>query len=100
MKIAFAGKGGSGILLAVTGPFGADDLGVARYHSKVSAAERLEPENRLALRDMQALVDRTTQDWARFQRDAVRFHLRNARAGRDLAEQVDPGFVPGPLSVH
>jgi hypothetical protein len=59
-----------------------------------------EPENLLALHELRALVDLTTQDWDRFQRDAVRFHLRNAKAwgnasaGRDLADQVDPGFLP------
>jgi ABC-type sulfate transport system substrate-binding protein len=43
--------------------------------------------------------DRTRQDWDRFQRDAVQFHLRNAkawgnaRAGRDLADQIDPEFT-------
>jgi hypothetical protein len=58
---------------------GGDLLTVVGRSAHVRAAERgdvrpagrLEPENRLALHDMQAFVDGTTQDWARFQRDAV-----------------------------
>lgn len=79
----------------------------------VRAAERgdvrpiglLEPENRAALRAMRSLVDGVDKDWPRYQRQAVEFHLRNAaawasdRAGRDLAEQVDPDYVPGPVPV-
>jgi len=75
----------------------------------VRAAERgdaspiggLEPRNRAALEDMRALVDRTGKDWAAYQRQAVEFHLRNAvawanaRAGEDLAGQVDPDFALG-----
>ncbi|TDQ04225.1 ATP-binding protein [Labedaea rhizosphaerae] len=86
---------------------GGDLLTTLGRSAHVRAAERgelrpisgLEPENLLALHELRALVDRTTQDWDRFQRDAVRFHLRNAqawgnaRAGRDLAEQIDPGFT-------
>lgn len=79
----------------------------------VRAAERgdvrpigqLEPENRAALRTMRSLVDAVDKDWPRYQRQAVEFHLRNAaawasgRAGRDLAEQIDPDYVPGPVPV-
>ncbi|MGQ0840808.1 ATP-binding protein [Actinokineospora sp.] len=79
----------------------------------VRAAERgvvrpidaLEPENRAALRAMRSLVDGVEKDWPTYQRHAVDFHLRNARAwandraGRDLADQVDPDFVPGPVAL-
>ncbi|SDD02424.1 ATP-binding protein [Actinokineospora iranica] len=79
----------------------------------VRAAERgdlrpidtLEPENRDALRAMRTLVDGVEKDWPTYQRQAVEFHLRNARAwasdraGRDLADQVDPDFVPGPVAL-
>jgi CO dehydrogenase maturation factor len=40
-----------------------------------------------------------------FTRQAVEFHLKNARAwanaatGRDLTAQVDPGFVMGPVPL-
>ncbi|WP_054811991.1 ATP-binding protein [Nocardia arizonensis] len=72
----------------------------------VRAAERgmirpiteLEPSNLAALATIRATVDATTRDWVVYQRQAVEFHLRNARAwaGEDAAQQVDPGFVPGP----
>jgi CO dehydrogenase maturation factor len=40
------------------------------------------------------------KDRARYQADAVRLHLRNAEAwaGPELADQVDPDFVPGVLT--
>jgi CO dehydrogenase maturation factor len=76
----------------------------------VRAAERgdsrpidhLEDANRAALDTLRRAVDACPQDWARYQRQAVEFHLRNAaswgneRTGLDLAAQVDPDFVPGP----
>ena len=79
----------------------------------VRAAERgevrpiaaLEPENRSALAAMVDLVKRTPKDWLRFQQQAVEFHQRNAaawangRSGSDLADQIDPGFVPGPEAL-
>jgi len=74
----------------------------------VRAAERgtprpmdaLESANRAALESVLAALDATERDWAAYHRDTVEFHLRNARAwanqslGRDLADQVDPDFVP------
>ncbi|GAA2970844.1 ATP-binding protein [Actinokineospora diospyrosa] len=92
---------------------GADLLTWIGRSDHVRAAERgeirpigaLEPDNRDALRSMRALVDTVEKDWAKFHRQTVQFHLRNAsawangRAGRDLAEQVDPGFVAGPVSL-
>ncbi|MFC0430112.1 ATP-binding protein [Kutzneria buriramensis] len=72
--------------------------------SHVRAAERgrvlpvseLEPDNLAALDTIRAELDGTTRDWAAYQRQAVEFHLRNARAwaGEDLAAQVDPDFIP------
>ncbi|ASR34388.1 ATP-binding protein [Prauserella marina] len=74
----------------------------------VRAAERgaarpigeLERENLATLDTMLSTVDATERDWARYQRQAVEFHLRNANAwaGSELAEQVDPGFVLSPLA--
>jgi CO dehydrogenase maturation factor len=60
----------------------------------------LEPGNAAALDVMRELVDGVVKDWAKFQRQAVEFHLRNAaawgdaRAGMNLADQVDPDFLP------
>jgi CO dehydrogenase maturation factor len=72
--------------------------------SHVRSAERgrvlpiteLEPENLAALDTIRAELDGTVRDWAAYQRHAVEFHLRNARAwaGEDLAAQVDPDFIP------
>jgi CO dehydrogenase maturation factor len=104
-----------------------DDLLVSIGHSDwVRAQERgrpprfelLEEPNRAALRTMHAAADARHQhrDWARYTRQMVHFHLRNAeswgneRTGTDLAAQVDPAFVlseatadrygsdPGPLA--
>ncbi|MGV9302584.1 MULTISPECIES: ATP-binding protein [unclassified Nonomuraea] len=65
----------------------------------------LEPANAEALSVLLKHVDAQEKDWERFGRQAAEFHLRNARAwanertGRDLAEQIDPGFVYGPASL-
>ena len=62
----------------------------------------LEPNNRTALARLQLEVDSVPQDWPKFTRQAVQFHLKNARAwgdratGVDLGAQVDPDFVMGP----
>lgn len=63
----------------------------------------LEPENRAVLARVHELADaaHAGRDWARFTAQMVDFHLRNARswgnakAGADLAEQVDPEFRMG-----
>lgn len=79
----------------------------------VRAAERgrarpitaLEQDNLDALATMLSTVDATPRDWERFHRQAVEFHLRNARSwgndrtGEDLAAQIDPDFVPGPAAL-
>ena len=56
----------------------------------------LEKDNLEALDAIRAELDGTVRDWAAYQRQAVEFHLRNARAwaGEGLAAQVDPGFIP------
>lgn len=85
-------------------------LGWISGSGHVRAAERgkarpiteLEPRNLSTLRAMHAAVDAEQRDWARYQRQAVEFHLRNAAAwaGDSLVAQVDPEFVLGPrLSV-
>lgn len=89
-----------------------DDLLVTVGHSDwVRAMEKgrpprfdlLEDTNRRALGTLQAAADATYEqrDWARYTRQMVHFHLKNAqswgnaRTGADLAAQVDPDFVLG-----
>ncbi|WP_242905460.1 ATP-binding protein [Actinomadura terrae] len=58
----------------------------------------LEERNESALDLMLAEVDARAKDWDKFQRQAVEFHVKNARswasraAGEDLETQVDPEF--------
>jgi CO dehydrogenase maturation factor len=71
-------------------PFGIEDLG---------------ENDRVALATLQAAVDGQRKDWEKFTRQAIEFHVKNARAwanaaiGEDLEAQVDPGFVLGPASL-
>jgi CO dehydrogenase maturation factor len=65
----------------------------------------LSPEARTAIASLRDAVDSRPRDWAKLARQATEFHLRNARAwansatGKDLAGQVDPGFIMGPQSM-
>jgi CO dehydrogenase maturation factor len=89
-----------------------DDLLVTVGHSDwVRAMEKgrpprfelLEKPNRAALRTMRAAADAAYEhrDWARYTRQMVHFHLKNAeswgneKTGADLASQVDPAFLLG-----
>ncbi|WP_164419832.1 ATP-binding protein [Streptomyces salinarius] len=89
-----------------------DDLLVTVGHSDwVRAMEKgrpprfelLEEVNGRALCTLHTAADATYElrDWARYTRQMVHFHLKNAhswgneRTGADLAAQVDPGFVLG-----
>ena len=92
---------------------GASLLGLVPQSAWVRAADRgtpppfdaLEPAVRRTLAALHDELDRTERDWPAYHRDTVRFHLRNAQAwanrsvGADLAEQVDPDFVPGPARL-
>ncbi|WP_068687757.1 ATP-binding protein, partial [Thermobifida halotolerans] len=92
-----------------------DALSVCLTHSEfVRAMEKgrypdfgtLEEDNLKALAWMRDLVDATEKDWARFTRQNVEFHLRNAArwanaaTGVDLAAQVDPEFTMGPRALE
>ncbi|TYC10536.1 ATP-binding protein [Actinomadura syzygii] len=58
----------------------------------------LEDTNTAALDRMRAEVDARVKDWDKYQRQAVEFHVKNARSwanratGENLEAQVDPGF--------
>jgi CO dehydrogenase maturation factor len=71
-------------------PFGIEDLGEG---------------DRVALATLRAAVDDQRKDWEKFTRQAIEFHVKNARAwanaaiGEDLEAQVDPDFVLGPASL-
>ncbi|HEY2574801.1 MAG TPA: ATP-binding protein [Streptosporangiaceae bacterium] len=61
----------------------------------------LSPGTQASLTTLQHTLDARVKDWPAFTRQAVEFHLKNARAwasatvGEDLTTQVDPGFVVG-----
>ena len=67
--------------------------------------EDLEDANRTALARLKDAVDAREPNWPKFGRQAVEFHVKNARAwansaaGADLTSQVDPEFVFGPATV-
>lgn len=87
---------------------GSELAGVLDRSAHVRAGDRgaardigtLEAHNAAVLDSLRRQVDAVPKDWARYQADAVRFHLRNAEAwaGPELADQVDPEFVPGALT--
>ncbi|MGH3899520.1 MAG: AAA family ATPase [Pseudonocardiaceae bacterium] len=72
----------------------------AAEQGRAPAFDSLEPEVRQALDAVLAELDDVQRDWTAYHRGTVHFHLRNASAwanqsvGRDLAEQVDPEFLP------
>lgn len=92
-----------------------DDLLVCLEHSRyVRSLEQgrplgldsLEAANRTALARMREAVDATRKDWAKFTRQAVDFHVKNALSwanravGDDLTAQVDPDFaIPTDLAL-
>ncbi|WP_026404577.1 ATP-binding protein [Actinomadura rifamycini] len=71
------------------------------------AGVALEEGNEAALSRMRAEADSRVKDWEKFQRQAVEFHVKNARSwasravGEDLENQVDPAFrFPEPTDLH
>ncbi|MGH8964264.1 MAG: ATP-binding protein [Actinomycetes bacterium] len=92
---------------------GDDLVGWFGQSAWVRAAERgdvapigaLEPANLAVLDAVLAALDARERDWGAYHRGTVEFHLRNAAAwanralGRDLADQVDPDFVPGTVAA-
>ncbi|MGH2874701.1 MAG: ATP-binding protein, partial [Solirubrobacteraceae bacterium] len=74
----------------------------AAEQGRIALLDALEPAHLRALDLLRDAVDAREKDWARFQRQAIDFHLRNAQAwantaaGADLSTQVDFDFVHGP----
>ena len=64
------------------------------------------PQARAALAELQHAVDARARDWETFTRQAIEFHLKNARAwasaatGEDLTTQIDPEFTMGPQPAN
>lgn len=62
----------------------------------------LEPGNVQALGVLLSTLDARPKDWEKFGRQAIEFHIKNAKAwanravGADLTAQIDPEFVFGP----
>lgn len=85
-----------------------DDL-VAVFHQspfvkktdrgEMLSISKLELKNKKSLRKIVSVIDSQKKDWAKFYRQAVEFHIKNAEswanasAGKDLKKQVDPQFV-------
>jgi len=71
----------------------------AMEQGQTRGLDELEPGNLAALEQLLRRVDACRKDWPKFTRQAVEFHLRNARAwanravGEDLTSQVDPAFA-------
>ncbi len=84
---------------------GADLLTWCEQSAAVRALEQgrpgvpLEEANRRALDTMRQALDARPKDWPKYQRQAVEFHVKNARSwaskavGEDLEAQVDPAFT-------
>jgi CO dehydrogenase maturation factor len=92
---------------------GEEPLAWIRHEPAVRAMEQgrpfglgdLSPGTAAALSAIQARLDATARDWARYASVAAEFHRRNAgawaseRAGEDLTAQVDPSFTIGSPAV-
>jgi CO dehydrogenase maturation factor len=69
------------------------------------ALSDLSPATLSALDVLRSRLDGQSRDWAKYTRQAVEFHVRNARSwasaavGEDIAGQVDPDFVLAPEAV-
>jgi len=85
-------------------------IGWIGYEPAVRAMEQglpltladLSPGTSHALDALHKTLDAQVKDWAKFTRQAVDFHLKNARAwanaatGTDLSRQIDPDFAIDP----
>ncbi|NRQ31945.1 ATP-binding protein [Nonomuraea sp. NN258] len=92
---------------------GVDLVACLRHSPAIRAMERgrpfslvdLDPDDVEVLRTLSRHLDAQDKDWARFGRQAIWFHLRNAQTwanratGQDLTAQIDPDYVFGPAQV-
>lgn len=69
---------------------------------EVLPISKLEIANQQSIEDAVTLVDKQKKDWPKFYRQAIKFHIKNAKSwanastGKDLAKQVDSQFVLRP----
>ena len=84
-----------------------DDLIGAIYQSQfvkkidrgqIVPLSELEVQNKKSVQDIISVIDNQKKDWNKFYRQAVEFHIKNAKswantaAGKDLTKQIDPNF--------
>ncbi len=73
---------------------------------EVLPLSQLEPENHDALKKIIAFVNAQKKDWQKFYRQAVEFHIKNAKSwansatGKDLTMQIDPNFMLEPDTIY
>jgi CO dehydrogenase maturation factor len=100
--VAFLREHAAGDLL---GWFGYEPAVRAMEQGRPLRLDDLSPATRAALGVVQDRLDAQRRDWAKYTRQAVEFHLKNARTwasaavGEDLAGQVDPDFSFGPHAL-
>jgi CO dehydrogenase maturation factor len=65
---------------------------------QVTAISNLEAVNKKAMYAIISVIDEQKKDWEKFYRQAVEFHIRNAKSwanssiGKDVTKQIDPTF--------
>ena len=84
-----------------------DDLVAVVYQSsfvkkidrgQIIPLSELELQNKESVKKIVAVIDNQKKDWHKFYRQAVEFHIKNAKSwaniasGKDLTQQIDPAF--------
>lgn len=83
---------------ALLGAVGRSAYVRAMERGEVRPIAEFEPENAAILDAVRMSLDGCEKDWAKFHRQAIEFHEKNAlswgnaSAGRDLREQIDPSY--------
>ncbi len=66
---------------------------------EVLPVSELETENKKSIEAVVRAIDAQKKDWIKFYRQAIKFHIKNAKSwanesfGKDLTSQIDPLFV-------